>query len=277
MAESKEKKFFVHYLPIYGTVSTGLIYTAIGVIAILSFLQIKEGGADEGSLLAFLNSFLVGKILVWAILIGTLCFIAWRIFEAFKDPYNYGNHKIGIARRIGIGLSSIADVLIAYSAIMVLFGISNLQETGEPDEEREMVGSMLQEGWGDVAVISLGVIICITALVQFYYGVTRGYRERLDIKRFSDNTKSLIHFLAWIGYLGRGIIIGIIGFFFIKAGILEDAQQVVNTDKAFNFLGENVGHLAFIVVAIFTIAYGAFMLFMAVTYDTDNKEEAEEK
>lgn len=276
MSDRKKKEFFIHYFPIYGSVCTGLIYSSIGIIAILSFLQIKEGGADEGSLLAFMYEYLTGKIFVWIILVGTLSFIAWRIFEAIKDPYNYGNSYLGLGRRLGIGLSSIADILIAYSAIMVILGISGLQQDGEPDEEREFVGSMLQEGWGDWAIIIFGIIICITALVQFYYGVSRGYRERLDIAHFNKGTKRLIHFLAWAGYLARGIIIAIIGFFFIKAGIMDDAMQVVNTDKAFNFIGENIGHVFFILVAIGTICYGFFMFFMGVTYDTDNKKITKE-
>lgn len=277
MKDSKGKRFFIHYLPIYGCISTGLIYTAIGVIAILSFLKIKEGGADEGSLLAFMYDYLAGKIFVWVILLGTLSYIAWRIFEAFRDPYNYGNNWNGVSRRIGIGLSSIADVFIAYSAIMVILGISEIQTDGQPEEQREMVGSMLREGWGDIAIIGLGTVILFTAIIQFYYGITRGYRERLNIKRFSKEIKKLIHFFAWIGYSARGIIIGIIGYFFIIAGIVEDPDFVVNTDKAFNFIGENVGHLPFILVAIGTICYGIFMFSLGVTYDTENNEQTREE
>lgn len=277
MQESKEKRFFIHYLPIYGCISTGLIYGAIGIIAILSFLRIKHGGADEGSLLVYLNDYLVGKIFVWIILLGTLSYIIWRIYEAYKDPYNYGSHWKGLARRSGIGLSSIADVLIAYSAIMVLLGNSSSTEDGRPEEEREMVGSMLQEGWGESLIITLGIIIIGTAIVQLNYGVTRGYKERLDIGHFTETTKKLVHLLAWIGYAARGIIIGIIGFFYLKAGIVENPQIVVNTDKAFNFIGENIGGVFFIIVAIGTICYGIFMFFLGVTYDIDNKENKGEQ
>lgn len=277
MANSKKRKFYIRYLPIYGCISTGLIYTAIGIIAILSYLQIKEGGADEGSLLAFMYDYLTGKIFVWIVLLGTVSYIAWRIYEAVNDPYNYGKSWKGILQRWGIGLSSIADVLIAYSAVMVIFGVSQIREDGQPTEEREMVGSMLQKNWGDVAIITMGVVIALTAIVQFHYGVTRGYKERLNIAHFSDSTKKIIHSLAWVGYLARGIIIGIIGFFFMKAGFLDDPRDVVNTDKAFNFLGDHVGHLPFILVAIGTICYGLFMFSLGVTYDHDNKDNPAEK
>lgn len=264
----KSKKFLIRYLPLFGCISTGLIYSAIGLIAILSFLRIKQGGADESSLFVFLEDYLLGEILVWLILIGTLCYIAWRIVEAYTDPYHYGNDWRGLARRTGIGLSSIADVLIAYSAIMVLLGISQYREDGQPVKERQMVGNMLQESWGDFLVVTIGIIILATAIIQFFYGITRGYRERLEIKKVSKATKKVIHFLAWAGYLARGIIIGIIGFFFIKAGFTDNSEFIVNTDKAFNFIGDHVGHLFFILVAIGTIFYGLFMFFLGITYNT---------
>lgn len=270
MHKSKKKKFLVRYLPIYGCIATGLIYLAIGVIAILSFLKLKEGGADEGSVLAFLNNFLAGKIFVWIILLGAVSYIIWRIFETYKDPYEYGRDLKGIARRTGIALSTVADVFIAYTAIQVLIGAGNIQEDGEPYEQQQMVDNILQESWGQWAIICTGIIISITALVQFYYGVTRGYRERLDIAHFSSIQKKAIHILAWAGYSARGIILGIVGFFYTKAGILERARYVVNTDKAFDFIGDNVGHVYFILVALGTICYAFFMFALGVTYDTDS-------
>lgn len=264
------KKKIVHYLPVYGTASTGLIYAAIGVIAILSFLQIKQGGADEGSLMEFLDDYFWGKIIIWVILLGMLSYVVWRIFEAIKDPYMYGKSWRGFGRRIGIALSSLADAFIAYAAIQVLLGTGNIQEDGRPAQKRQMVSDILQQDWGDLAIIALGTILFVTAIVQFIYGVTRGYRERQDIATFNKEKKQLIHFFAYTGYSARGIIVGIIGFFFIKAGILKEAEHVVNTDKAFNFLGDHVGYLPFILVAIGTICYGMFMFSLAITYDVDN-------
>ena len=71
----------------YGCIATGIVYAAIGVIAILSFLKIRHGGADENSLLVILNEYVIGKIFIWFILTGTLCYVIWRFYETIKDPY----------------------------------------------------------------------------------------------------------------------------------------------------------------------------------------------
>jgi hypothetical protein len=166
-------------------------------------------------------------------------------------------------------LSSIADAFIAFTAIQILLGTSNIQENGQPEAKRELVHNILQNGWGPWLIVGMGVIISVTALVQCWYGVTRGYRERLDIAQFNKFIKKLIIFLGFTGYLARGIILGVIGFFFLKAGITDNAQYIVNTDKAFDFIGDHVGGLPFIIVAIGTICYGLFMMALGATYDTE--------
>src|SRR5690349_19253124 len=115
MSRSRLQKTLMGMLAMYGCIATGLIYASIGVIAILSFLKLKDGGADESSLFVFMNGYLVGKIFVWVILIGTAGYICWRIYEAIYDPYEYGKKIRGVTVRIGIGLSTIADLLIVYS------------------------------------------------------------------------------------------------------------------------------------------------------------------
>lgn len=260
---------FVHYLAIFGCISTGLIYLGIGIVALLSFLRIKDGGADEDSLLAILNNHPSGYILVWVIFLGTLSYITWRMYEAFTDPYSYGKSLKGLAVRTGIGLSTIADVLIAYSAITALQGTSTANEDGRPEALRESVHETLAQNNGELLITGIGAIVTLTALVQLAYGLTKGYRERLDIAPLPAWTRHSIHFLGLAGYAARGSILAIIGFFYLKAGTTGNAQHVVNTDKAFDFIGDHAGHVYFILAAAGTICYGLFMFVFGVYYDTD--------
>ncbi len=140
----------------------------------LSFFKVRKGGADESSMLAILNDFAIGKILLWIIMIGTACYMVWRVFEAVTDPYGYGKDFVGLGKRFGIGLSTIADLLIVYAAVKVLLGIGNIQQSGEPHEEREFVRSLLTETWGSFAVTSMGVVVLAVSIVQLVYGVTGG-------------------------------------------------------------------------------------------------------
>ncbi|MBO9561488.1 MAG: DUF1206 domain-containing protein [Niastella sp.] len=268
MNYAQKKRTVVHWLPVYGCMATGVMYAGIGVVALLSFFKLRNGGADEGSLLAILNDYTIGKIFIGLILLGTVCYIIWRFYEAITDPYGYKNGVKGIVKRTGIALSTVADIFIVYSAIRILLGASHIQPDGQPVEEREMAQQLLQS-YGSWPVIGLGVVYVVTAVVQLLYGIMQGYRERVDIERFSSQFRHVVHFLAWVGYAARGIILGIIGFFLLKAGVGDNARYVVNTDKAFDFIGDDVGHVWFIVVAVATFCYGLFMFAQGVAYDTD--------
>ena len=132
-----------------------------------------------------------------------------------------------------------------------------------------MIRNLLKQGYGKWLVIGIGVVYLVTAVIQLLYGITKGYRERVDLEHFSSFFQMAIQFLAWTGYFGRGIILGVTGFFFVKAGAVENARYVVNTDKAFDFIGDQVGHLYFILVAIATVCYGLFMFVQGIAYDPD--------
>jgi hypothetical protein len=263
------RRHIIRYFPVYGCMSTALIYIAVGVIAILSFLKIRHGGADESSMLAIINDFVIGKIVIILILAGLLCYVIWRFYEAISDPYGYGRTVSGITKRVGICLSTTVDIMIAFTAIRVLIGNTHIMLDGQPREEQEMVEALLDDTWGSTVVFIFGFVVVVVAALQLWYGVTKGYKERIDLEHFNKPIQTITHVLAWIGYIARGVILGIIGFFLIKSGATADAKVVVNTDKAFDFIGDHVGHFYFIVVAIGTICYGLFMVMMGIAYDID--------
>jgi hypothetical protein len=118
-------------------------------------------------------------------------------------------------------------------------------------------------------VESIGIAIAITAVVQLFYGITQGYKERLEVDEFRPWMKKTVFFFGISGYFSRSIIIGIVAWFYIKAGIENNGQLIVNTDKAFDFIGDNVGHTYFILIAAGTILYGFFMFSLAMAYDID--------
>ncbi len=51
----KRTTAFVELLARFGCISTAIVYIMIGVVALLSLLRLKHGGADEASILKFLD------------------------------------------------------------------------------------------------------------------------------------------------------------------------------------------------------------------------------
>jgi hypothetical protein len=249
----------------YGSVSIGVVYIFIGVIAILSLLRLKDGGADEDSLLELLAGVWLGEVLLWVILGGILCYMMWRIYEAIADPANLGNNKKGIIRRTAIALSALAYGTIAVSGIQAMTGTDD--EEGF-EEQRHFIASILAWDGGGWVIAIAGVCIGITALVEFRYVFLGDHRPQMDVIHLSKTKHRIIDILAWAGHLARSIILGIIAYSLIRGAIYNNAEETVNTDKAFNFIGESMlGHPFFVIVALGTICYGIFMIIFGIYLD----------
>ncbi|HET7896544.1 MAG TPA: DUF1206 domain-containing protein, partial [Flavisolibacter sp.] len=266
-----KKRSLLKAMTLIGCFSTGVIYGGIGVIALLSFFKVKNGGADEKSFMVLLDSFFAGRLLNWFIILGALCFILWRFYEAFKDPYHMGNDAKGMMLRTGAGFSSAADAFIALSALQVIFNQQEAPDTGVPVKQRALVADLLQKDWGNTALITAGIVVLLTAAVLAFYGLSKRFTESIRASDFSKGWKYTVHGIAYAGYLSRGIILGIIGFFMIKAAAENNSQYIVNTDKAFDFIGDEVGHVYFILVALGTICYGLYMFVLGLHYDINGE------
>ena len=193
--------------------------------------------------------------------------MVWRFYEAINDPYRYGNDWKGIVVRLLTAFSAVSDGLIALPAFESLLGFNPASKDGEPVAQRESFSQWLQHPFGVWVVSIMGAITLTTAIVQFVYVFKEAYEERIDFKKLSPPKRTVLHVLGYAGHIARGVILGIIGFFLLKAAVTTNGQYVVNTDKAFDFLGDEVNKVAFAVIAVGTICYGFFMMGMGYYYD----------
>jgi hypothetical protein len=253
----------VRYLAWGGSVAIGLVYIGIGTIAMLSLLRLKDGGADEDSMLEFLTELPAGWIVVWGILIGMLCYIAWRLYEAIANPFQLPATAKGISMRIGTALSGVAYAIIALSAVQALLGIA-LEGDGV-EEQRLLIEEVLDRRGGAWLIGITGVLVGITGMLEIYHVVRREYVRRLRMQELSRTAQRWLHGIAWYGHFSRAIILLIMAYFLLQGAIHSNPQEVVNTDKAFNFIGESqLGHPLFVVVAVGTAAYGVFMILQGI-------------
>jgi hypothetical protein len=262
----KNKSSFVHKLARVGAVSIGIVYVLIGVIALLSLMQLRSGGADESSVLNLMKKIPFGEGLISLIFLGLLAYIFWKFYNALEDPYGYGTNTKGVFKRIGLAAAGLGYGVIAWSAIMAALNLASGTH-GHPTDQRQMVWNIFQWNKGELLVGIFGGIVAIVGIAQFVYVIKKGYREKLRVQAISKTKKTIIAVLAWAGHFARGTILLIIAYFIVRAAMQSNASEVVNTDKAFNFLGDQVNHLSFILVAAGTICYGFYMFSLSLYYD----------
>lgn len=260
----------------FGCFSIGTVYILVGSIAIFSLFGEADDNADEERIVDFLLELPLGEVVIILIVLGLAGYIFWRIFEAFKDPYDFGSDWKGIGKRAGIALSASGYAIIAFSAVQVLMG-----EGGNGEEEQQiMVAQVLSWEAGPWIIGAVGLITILAGFVQFKFVIQGDYNKRLDIHHFSSVQKKAVHSLAYAGYFARGIILLVLGYFFMEAAINSDPEAVGDTDSAFDFLGGGLlGNAFFFIVAAGTISYGILMFIFGLHYkfrkesDKSYKEE----
>lgn len=260
----KQYKPYVEKLAIFGCYAIAVVYFMVGLVALLSFLGQTSNGADEESIMGMILEIPLGEVLVGIVILGMLGYIVWRVFEAFADPYNFGGDLMGISRRTGIALSAVGYLIIAFAA-----GQALLEGGGNGDEDQQqMIAQVLEWPAGQWLVAIAGAITGFAGLVQFKYVIGGDYIKRIDFHNMPPWLDKTTHILGWAGYFARGIILLVIAYFLLHAGIAEEPQAMGDTDEAFDFMGDFgvIGHIVFIAVALGTMGYGVFMVIHGYFY-----------
>lgn len=69
--------------------------------------------------------------------------------------------------------------------------------------------------------------------------------------------------LGRLGYLSRGVVFGIIGYFFFIAGIQANPGAAKGTEGVFHFLNQSGGPWLMGIIALGLLGYGVFMFVKA--------------
>jgi hypothetical protein len=255
----------------FGCVAIGTVYIAVGSLAVIALSGRLIEVADEDRMISLLMDIRGGPILIWTIVIGMAGYVIWRAVEVVTDPYRFGAQLKGLAIRSLIALSALAYGSLAFSAARIAVthepGASNGGRDGAEQQQQRLVAQVLEWPGGAWLVGAAGGALAAVGIGQFVVLARRGYTTEVDLVGRSRRVRRAIHATAWYGYSARGVILGVLGYFLLRAAAQRDPQEAGDTDTAFDFIGGGlIGDSAFFVVAVGTIAYGVFMYLNARFY-----------
>ncbi|MGB5941697.1 MAG: DUF1206 domain-containing protein [Leeuwenhoekiella sp.] len=242
-----------------GLATKGLLYSIIGVLTAMA--AFNEGGKKTGSTgaLKWLQEQPFGRIILGIVAIGLLGYVLYRYYTSVKDIENKGDDAKGMIARTGYGVSGLLYLSLAVTAAtMAIKGTS-----GGGGGSSSMISDILAKSWGPWLIGFVAVCLIGFGLYQMYQAFSKKFKSDVFIEDLKYEIRRNLERLGRAGIFSRGIVVGIVGFLFMRAALSENAGQAGSKVKAFEFLKENFGSVVMGIIALGLLAYGIWMFCQA--------------
>lgn len=252
-----------------GYAAKGAVYALIGGLALAAALGIGGQTTDRKELFNEILTAPLGQVLLGIIAFGLIGFAVYRIIQAIKDPDNVGNDGKGIVKRIGFFISGLLYLGFAVYAGTLIFGSSgggSGSSSGSGGKEF-FINKLLEQPFGRWLVAIVALIIIGKGIAQFWKGFSGSYNDDVKDAQVDQKVKKTYDALGKLGYLSRGVVLGIVGVFFFIAGINANPNEAKGTEGVFNFLSQSGGPWLMGLIALGLLGYGIFM-FVKAKYKT---------
>jgi hypothetical protein len=248
-----------------GWFAKGVIYLVAGVLALLVAARASgwsraattaDQEASPTGALETIAEMSGGPLLMWVLALGMLIYAAWRVVSALLPG---GTGGMAWITRAGYVVSAVIYSTFAATAISL-----TQSKPSNPDGNSKvtsMSDSIMTHTGGRLLIGVVGAIAIGAGLYRLVKGVHRDVSDELDLSELSPRRREWTKRLGAVGEIGRGVGIGLIGFFLVRAAITYDASEATGLDGALRRLAtQSWGLVVVFIIGAGFAAYGAFCL-----------------
>lgn len=250
----------------FGWCAKGVVYIVAGILALLIAAKASgwstsaNSGTQEASPTGALKTIAHGTggvALMGVLAVGMLIYAAWRLVSAALPG---GHAAKNWAKRIGYIVSAVIYISFAATAFALMRSSSGPAKNGNATVAKTSGGVMAHTG-GRVLIGVIGVIVIAVGLYRIGKGVKVDVNDELDLTTLPAQRRRWTQRVGAVGEIGRGLGIGLIGYFLLRSALTYDPNQATGLDGALRTLVTKTGGLAVVIaVGIGFVAYGLFCL-----------------
>ncbi|GAA3919645.1 DUF1206 domain-containing protein [Hymenobacter algoricola] len=246
-----------------GFAAKGVVYLTMGVLALLAATGMRGGQtADQQQAMQTIQELPMGRFLLGLVAVGLVGYILWRFTQALRDTEEQGSGAKGILKRLGYAGSGLLYVALAFYAGKAAWQDSAVGSGGGGDAKKSAVATLLAQPFGQWVVVAIGLVIIGAGIYQIWHAYSGTFAKHVNDSSLPAPQRQLVFRMGQIGYTARGLVMTIIGYFFVQAGRFSSAQQIDGTEGAFDLLNA-MGPAVLGVVAAGLVAYGLYMVVQA--------------
>jgi len=247
-----------------GWLAKGVIYVLAGVLA-LTIVGKSFGWADanangdEASPTGAIKEIAQsrgGTFLLITLAIGMFLYAAWRLATVLFPGRTDTEEMV---KRAGYLVSAIFYVTLGITAVS-LVNTRNAKVDGN-ETVKDITTRMMTNDIGRWAIGIVGVLLIGTGIYRIFKGMKVDVTEDINMGGMSPERARWTRRIGAIGEIGRGVALGLIGFFLIRAAADFDAAEATGLDGALRRLAlESWGELVVAGIGLGLVAYGLFCI-----------------
>lgn len=238
-----------------GYVVLGIVHIVIGLLAI----TVATGGgaeADQGGAMEQIRNAPLGLALLWIIAIGLFALAIWQIAEAFLVRDADDKKKWGY--RIKFVGTAVAYIAIAITAFVYAMG----GQTDSSDQSTTLSAQLLATPGGVFLLVLIGLVIAGIGVAFVVRGITRAFEKNLALPSGGEAERGAakgILVFGTVGYVAKGIAVGVAGILFIVAALTNDPSAAGGLDAGLHALAAlPFGPIILWIVGAGLVVYGVF-------------------
>ena len=255
-AEKVVKNTWVEPLARVGYLARGVVYILVGALALMVALGLRGATKDKTGALATIAGSEAGRYLLVALAIGLAGYSLWGIVRAIFDPMRKGTSPRGLAERAGFVVSAMSYGALILPALRLAMG------NGTSDDQSAEQGTawLLAQPLGHWLVIAAGLIGMAGGAGQLWAGITARFKK--DFRPGMDKHEHdwAVRF-GQLGYIARGVVFAMTGFFLVRAALTFNAQEAQGLDETLATLARQpYGTVLLGAVALGLISFGIYSI-----------------
>ncbi|MFC9292799.1 DUF1206 domain-containing protein [Streptomyces sp. NPDC057011] len=238
-----------------GLVARGVLYVLVGVLAVRMAFGDSGQQADRMGALQELAGKPFGGVLVWAVGIGLVCMMLWRLSEAVFGAAGPDGGKA--AKRLASAARAVFYAVVAFSVLSFAAG-SGSGRSGD-EQSRDVTAKVLDLPGGPWWVAAVGAAIAIGGVVIAVGAARRTFRKHLALDRTPEGVRKAVEFLGVAGGVARGAVFAAAGAFLVYAAVRYDPSEAKGVDDTLRaFTQTPAGPWLLVVVAAGLVLFGLF-------------------
>ena len=235
------------------TTLTRLGFAARGLLyLVIAFLVLRGGRAEDPSGALQVLASGAGKWLLILMTAGLLAYGLWRLADAALNIERHPDGSKGLGERLGAAASGLVHLFLAWQAVRLIRGAGSSGGNGAEQGAQTALGLP----GGGLLLLLGGLVLLGVGAFQLVKAYKTSFRKHLDARVANE---SWVKWVGRLGYVARGLVFLITGYFLLQAGLDEQASEAGGMREALAWLTDPWDSI----VALGLMMFGVFSLIEA--------------